>query len=96
VGRKRVHARLARYGRAVARRAHASADDASRADARKPVGSMKVVEFTLMGPPFMAISAGPLDPFNHAVSFVVLCDVQAQDRRHSASIACTEVARQGR
>jgi predicted 3-demethylubiquinone-9 3-methyltransferase (glyoxalase superfamily) len=43
-----------------------------------PAGSVKVVEFTLMGRPFMAIGAGPLDPFNHAVSFVVECDDQAE------------------
>jgi predicted 3-demethylubiquinone-9 3-methyltransferase (glyoxalase superfamily) len=43
-----------------------------------PAGSVKVVEFTLMGQPFMAISAGPLDPFNHAVSFMVQCDDQAE------------------
>jgi predicted 3-demethylubiquinone-9 3-methyltransferase (glyoxalase superfamily) len=50
-----------------------------------PAGSVKVVEFTLMGQPFMAISAGPLDPFNHAVSFMVLCDDQAEiDRLWSA------------
>jgi len=39
-----------------------------------PAGSVKVVEFTLMGQPFMAISAGPFEPFNHAVSFMVQCD----------------------
>jgi predicted 3-demethylubiquinone-9 3-methyltransferase (glyoxalase superfamily) len=43
-----------------------------------PAGSVKVVEFTLAGQPFMAISAGPLDPFNHAVSFVVMCDDQKE------------------
>lgn len=43
-----------------------------------PAGSVKVVEFTLCGQPFMAISAGPLDPFNHAVSFIVNCDDQAE------------------
>jgi predicted 3-demethylubiquinone-9 3-methyltransferase (glyoxalase superfamily) len=26
----------------------------------------------------MAISAGPLDPFNHAISFLVQCDDQAE------------------
>jgi hypothetical protein len=36
-------------------------------------GSVKVVEFTLMGQPFMAFSAGPLDAFNHSVSFMVQC-----------------------
>lgn len=38
-----------------------------------PPGSVSVVEFTLAGQPFMAISAGPLDPFNHAISFIVNC-----------------------
>jgi predicted 3-demethylubiquinone-9 3-methyltransferase (glyoxalase superfamily) len=31
----------------------------------------KGLEFTLMGQPFMAISAGPFRAFNHAVSFMV-------------------------
>ena len=43
-----------------------------------PAGSVKVVEFTLLGSPFMAISAGPLDPFNHAVSFMIQCDTQEE------------------
>ena len=43
-----------------------------------PAGSVKVVEFTLMGQPFMAITAGPLDPFNHAVSFLIECETQAE------------------
>jgi predicted 3-demethylubiquinone-9 3-methyltransferase (glyoxalase superfamily) len=43
-----------------------------------PAGSVQVVEFTLAGQPFMAISAGPLDPFNHAVSFIVNCTDQAE------------------
>jgi predicted 3-demethylubiquinone-9 3-methyltransferase (glyoxalase superfamily) len=52
-----------------------------------PAGSVKVVEFTLMGQPFMAIGAGPLDPFNHAVSFAVLCDDQAEIDRLWAALA---------
>jgi predicted 3-demethylubiquinone-9 3-methyltransferase (glyoxalase superfamily) len=47
-----------------------------------PAGSVKVVEFTLFDQPFMAISAGPLDPFNHAISFVVNCDDQAELDRY--------------
>ena len=43
-----------------------------------PAGSVPVVEFTLAGQPFMAISAGPLDPFNHAISFMVNCGTQAE------------------
>lgn len=43
-----------------------------------PAGSVKVVEFTLAGRPFSAMSAGPLDPFNHAVSLMVMCDSQEE------------------
>jgi predicted 3-demethylubiquinone-9 3-methyltransferase (glyoxalase superfamily) len=43
-----------------------------------PAGSVQVVEFTLAGQPFMAMSAGPLDPFNHAISLLVNCDNQAE------------------
>lgn len=53
-----------------------------------PPGSVKVVEFLLFGQPFVAMSAGPLDPFNHAVSFVVSCDDQAElDRYWNALLA---------
>ena len=53
-----------------------------------PPGSVKVVEFVLFGQPFVAMSAGPLDPFNHAVSFVVNCDNQAElDRYWNALLA---------
>jgi len=47
-----------------------------------PPGSVKVVEFVLFGQTFTAMSAGPLDPFNHAVSFVVNCDTQAEIDRY--------------
>jgi predicted 3-demethylubiquinone-9 3-methyltransferase (glyoxalase superfamily) len=47
-----------------------------------PEGSVPVVEFTLAGQPFMAIGAGPLDPFNHSISFVVNCDTQAEIDRY--------------
>ena len=47
-----------------------------------PPGSVKVVEFVLFGQPFTAMSAGPLDPFNHAISFVVSCDDQAELDRY--------------
>lgn len=50
-----------------------------------PPGAVKVVDFQLFGQDFVAMSAGPLDPFNHAVSFVVNCDSQAEiDRYWSA------------
>ncbi|HVP89000.1 MAG TPA: VOC family protein [Casimicrobiaceae bacterium] len=47
-----------------------------------PPGSVKIVEFTLFGQPFVAMSAGPLDPFNHSISFVVSCDDQAEVDRY--------------
>ena len=47
-----------------------------------PAGSVQVVEFTLAGQPFMAINAGPLDPFNHAISFIVNCADQAEVDRY--------------
>jgi predicted 3-demethylubiquinone-9 3-methyltransferase (glyoxalase superfamily) len=47
-----------------------------------PPGSVKIVEFVLFGQPFTAMSAGPLDPFNHAVSFVVSCESQAEIDRY--------------
>ncbi|MBV9044463.1 MAG: VOC family protein [Alphaproteobacteria bacterium] len=43
-----------------------------------PAGFVKVVEFELAGQPFQAISAGPLDTFNHAISFMILCDNQME------------------
>ena len=47
-----------------------------------PAGSVKLVEFTLAGQPFMAITAGPLDPFNHAISFLVECETQEEIDRY--------------
>jgi predicted 3-demethylubiquinone-9 3-methyltransferase (glyoxalase superfamily) len=47
-----------------------------------PEGSVKVVEFTLFGQQLMAISAGPFEPFNHAISFVVNCQDQAEVDRY--------------
>jgi predicted 3-demethylubiquinone-9 3-methyltransferase (glyoxalase superfamily) len=50
-----------------------------------PAGSVKVVDFTLFGQRFQAISAGPHHEFNDAISMVVLCDDQAElDRYWSA------------
>ena len=39
---------------------------------------MKVVDFVLFGQSFTAMSAGPLDPFNRAVSFLVDGEDQAE------------------
>lgn len=47
-----------------------------------PPGSVKVVDFVLCGQAFTAMSAGPMDPFNHAISFVVACEDQAEIDRY--------------
>ena len=47
-----------------------------------PAGSVSVVEFTLFGQTFMAISAGPHDTFNDAISFLVNCDSQTEIDRY--------------
>ncbi len=53
-----------------------------------PPGSVTVVQFRLFGQSFMAMSAGPLDPFNHAISFYVDCEDQAEiDRYWDALLA---------
>ena len=47
-----------------------------------PPGSVKVVDFVLCGQNFTAMTAGQMDPFNHAISFVVNCDDQAELDRY--------------
>lgn len=47
-----------------------------------PPGSVKVVDFTLFGQPFQAMTAGPHHEFNDAVSMVVLCEDQAELDRY--------------
>ncbi|OCO98960.1 MULTISPECIES: VOC family protein [unclassified Ensifer] len=50
-----------------------------------PPGSVQVIEFTLGKQEFMALEAGPLDPFNHAFSIMIQCDTQEEiDRLWSA------------
>jgi predicted 3-demethylubiquinone-9 3-methyltransferase (glyoxalase superfamily) len=52
-----------------------------------PPGSVRVVDFTLFGQRFQAMSAGPHHEFNDAVSIVVACDDQAElDRYWNALI----------
>lgn len=41
-----------------------------------PPGSVKVASFTLGDQRYMAIEAGPLDPFNHSFSIMVECETQ--------------------
>ncbi|WP_159588459.1 VOC family protein [Chelativorans xinjiangense] len=43
-----------------------------------PPGSVKIAAFTLGDQRYMAIEAGPLDPFNHSFSIMVECDDQAE------------------
>src|SRR5207237_1889893 len=47
-----------------------------------PPGSVKVVDFTLFGQPFQAMTAGPHHEFNDAVSMVVLCEDQLELDRY--------------
>ena len=47
-----------------------------------PPGSVKIVDFVLFGQSFTAMSAGRFEPFNHAVSFTVNCDTQAEIDRY--------------
>jgi predicted 3-demethylubiquinone-9 3-methyltransferase (glyoxalase superfamily) len=41
-----------------------------------PPGSVKIAAFTLGDQRYMAIEAGPLDPFNHSFSIMIECDTQ--------------------
>jgi predicted 3-demethylubiquinone-9 3-methyltransferase (glyoxalase superfamily) len=45
---------------------------------RGPAGSVKLAAFTIGDQRYMAIEAGPLDPFNHSFSIIVECDDQAE------------------
>lgn len=47
-----------------------------------PAGSVKVVDFTLFGQPFQAMTAGPHHEFNDAISMVVLCEDQTELDRY--------------
>lgn len=51
-----------------------------------PPGSVKVVDFTLLGQRFQAMTAGPHHDFNDAISMVVLCDDQAELDRYWAAL----------
>jgi len=47
-----------------------------------PPGSVRVVDFTLLGQRFQAMTAGPHHDFNDAISITVLCDDQAELDRY--------------
>jgi predicted 3-demethylubiquinone-9 3-methyltransferase (glyoxalase superfamily) len=53
-----------------------------------PAGTVTIVDFTLLGRRFQAISAGPHHAFNDAISLVVTCeDQQELDRYWDALLA---------
>lgn len=53
-----------------------------------PAGAVKVVDFTVLGQRFQAMTAGPHHDFNDAISIVVLCEDQAElDRYWTALLA---------
>jgi predicted 3-demethylubiquinone-9 3-methyltransferase (glyoxalase superfamily) len=43
-----------------------------------PAGSVRIAAFTLGDQRYMAIDAGPLDPFNHSFSIILECEDQAE------------------
>lgn len=43
-----------------------------------PAGSVRIASFTLGDQRYMAIEAGPLDPFNHSFSIMIECETQAE------------------
>ena len=43
-----------------------------------PAGSVTIAAFGLGDQNYLAIEAGPLDPFNHSFSILVECDTQAE------------------
>jgi predicted 3-demethylubiquinone-9 3-methyltransferase (glyoxalase superfamily) len=47
-----------------------------------PSGGVDCVYFELFGQPFQAISAGPLFKFNESISFMVICEDQAEMDRY--------------
>ncbi len=58
-----------------------------------PAGSVKLAAFTIGDQRYMAIEAGPLDPFNHSFSIMVECEVQAELDR---TLGCAARRRHGR
>jgi predicted 3-demethylubiquinone-9 3-methyltransferase (glyoxalase superfamily) len=52
-------------------------DEPAKKIGREP-GSVMTVEFTLDGVQFVALNAGPMFKFTEAISFVVMCENQAE------------------
>jgi predicted 3-demethylubiquinone-9 3-methyltransferase (glyoxalase superfamily) len=51
-----------------------------------PAGSVRIADFTLGDQNYMAIEAGPLDPFNHSFSIMVTVDSQDEIDRLWAAL----------
>lgn len=51
-----------------------------------PEGSARVAAFTLGDQRYMAVEAGPLDPFNHSFSIIIECDTQSEIDRLWAAL----------
>ena len=51
-----------------------------------PAGSVRIADFTLGGQNYMAIQAGPLEPFNHSFSIMVTVDAQEEIDRLWAAL----------
>jgi predicted 3-demethylubiquinone-9 3-methyltransferase (glyoxalase superfamily) len=56
--------------------------DADERFAQRPSRLLQVVDFTLLGQRFQALSAGPHHEFNDAISIVVQCDDQTELDRY--------------
>lgn len=52
-----------------------------------PPGSVRIAGFTLGDQRYMAIEAGPLDPFNHSFSIILECDTQEEIDRLWAALS---------
>lgn len=51
-----------------------------------PSGSVIMVEFTILGAPFMAITAGKHHEFNDAASILINCDTQAEIDKYTTGL----------
>ena len=57
-------------------------------------GDVLMVEFTLMGQPFVALNGGPQFRFNEAISFQIPVETQAQVERYSNALSAVPEAEQ--
>jgi predicted 3-demethylubiquinone-9 3-methyltransferase (glyoxalase superfamily) len=57
-------------------------------------GAVLMVEFTLIGQPFVALNGGPMFRFNEAISFQIPVETQAQVDRYSDALSAVPEAEQ--